>query len=264
MLTDDQITEAATLLAVAMADRQPLGALPPRCSPSSVTDGYRIQRRLHDVAGIELGPWKVGATSELAQQLLGVDAPFIGRPDARRVCASGASIDVGGWFVGEPAIEVEVGVRPTVDLADLAELPTDPLELADRVEILPCIEVVDSRFGAVIGPPAPCLVADNGVASALVVGEPLALDADSIRALDRLPVSLQLDAGSPIEATAAAALGHPLRALHLAAQIGIELGTPARAGEIVSTGTCTGLTPVVAGMTVEGRVGDRTVRASFT
>ena len=141
------------------------------------------------------------------------------------------------------------------------------LALASLFDVVPCIEVVDFRFGVMVGLPAPCLVADNGVNCALVVGEPLDLSTDDVIGLDALTVRLAVSGGdepvAPVEATAAAALGHPLIALRTAAEIAISLGTPIRAGEVVSTGTCTGLQPVNAGMAITATVGEGQVAVDF-
>lgn len=262
MLDQDAIERTAHRLADAYVTRaaldghQALGA----DAPSTTDEAYAIQQRFRELAGIEIGAWKVGATSEAAQGLLGVDEPFLGAVGRDRVAASGAEFEVAEWFTGSPAIEIEVGLRPTVDLVDV---PDDPMELADRVEVVPCIEVVDSRFGAIIGPPGACLVADNGVASALVVGAPIALDADGVRSIDATAMQLVVDDRDPVDGVASMALGHPLVALHAAARLANRVGTPIRAGQVVSTGTCTGLTPVEAGTSITGRVGDAVITASF-
>ncbi len=259
MLDHDAIERTSHRLAdayvtrTALAGYEALGA----DIPTAAGEAYDIQRRMRQIAGIETGGWKVGATSDAAQQLLGVDAPFLGAVDRRRVVGDGFEFVITEWFTGPPAIEVEVGLRPTRTLTDL---PDDPMDLADRVEVVPSIEVVDSRFGAIIGTPGHCLIADDGVASALVVGAPLELDATD---LATLPVRLVVDDGDPVEGVASMALGHPLRALHVAASIALELGTPIEAGHVVSTGTCTGLTPAASGTSIVGTVGGTSVAARF-
>ncbi len=259
MLDRDAIERTAHRLAdayvtrTALAGHDALGA----DVPTGPGEAYEIQRRMRELAGIETGGWKVGATSDAAQQLLGVDAPFLGAVDRRRIVDDGAEFVIADWFTAPPAIEIEVGLRPTRALTDL---PDDPMDLADSVEVVPSIEVVDSRFGAVIGTPGNCLIADDGVASALVLGSPMELDAAD---LATLPVRLVVDDGDPVEGVASMALGHPLRALHAAAGIALDLGTPIDAGQVVSTGTCTGLTPVGSGTSIVGTVGATTVAARF-
>jgi len=262
MLDAEAIERTAHRLADAHITARPLAGMEALGSdaPTTADEGYAVQSRLRAITGTTVGAWKVGATSDAAQAVLGVDAPFLGGIGTTRIVPSGHEFVVDEWFAGNPAIEIEVGLRPTTDLT---EVPDEALELANLVEVIPCIEIVDSRFGAIIGLPGPCLIADNGVASALVVGEVLDLDAEAVRKLGSMSVRLVIDGRDPIEGTASMALGHPLRALATAAQTAINLNRPIRAGEVVSTGTCTGLTPVEHGLTVTGSVGSASVAASF-
>ncbi|MEM9041289.1 MAG: hypothetical protein AAGD33_15445 [Actinomycetota bacterium] len=271
MLDSDRLERAATAIADAHRTLVPIGGVDALGDdvPTTIDEGYAVQARVRELAGIDPVAWKVGATSEVAQQFLGVDAPFLGRPGRDRIVGSGSTIELTEWCCGFQAIEVEVGLRPTVDLdaGRLGDVGVERLALASLVDVVPCIEVVDFRFGVMVGLPAPCLIADNGVNCALVVGEPLDLSTDDVIALDALAVRLDVSGGgepiAPVEATAAAALGHPLIALRTAAEIAISLGTPIRAGEVVSTGTCTGLQAVAAGMAVTANVGEGHVALDF-
>lgn len=260
------IESAAQRLAEAYSRRTALGGPDALgdATPTTLAEGYAVQQRMRQLAGLGPGAWKVGATTPAAQQMLRIDAPFLGRPDGDRVLDTGAIVVVDDWFVGLQAIEMEVGLRPLIDLTDL---PDDPLELADVVDVVPCIEIVDFRFGSIAGLSAPSVVADNGVAAALVVGVPLALEADGVRALDTIDVELSVRGvdplPEPVRGDGALALGHPLRSLHVAAQLALDLGTPIRLGEIVSTGTCTGMQRAPAGMAATGRVGASEVSVEF-
>ncbi len=256
-LTEAQIAGAAAELFAAEQQRRRLDHLDPGHRPTTVEDGYRIQavgheRRGRSVAGGLRGPWKVGATSLLAQAALGVDAPFVGRPATDRIVSSGDRLILDDWFVGPPVLEVEFGLRPTVDLV---EMPDDPLDLADVVEVVACIELVNARYHDMGSVGAPSLVADNAVASAIVVGPMLALDDRDIRALDTMPVSLTIDGVVVAEGVGADALGHPLHVLHFAATLARAGGDRIEAGELVITGTCTGVVDGAPGMDIAARHG---------
>lgn len=253
-LTEEQIDEAAEALWSARRDRRRLESLDGALRPASVDDGYRIQDRGHQIAGVELGPWKVGATSAAAQAALSVDAPFLGRPPADRVVASGAELVLADWFVGAPALEIEVGLRPTVDLT--ADVVTDdPLDLAEHVEVVPCVELVNARFVDMGAVGAPSLIGDNAVASAIVVGDVMPLTVEEIRALDAVPVRLEIDGREVAVGSGADALGHPLAVLAFAARLALGQGRRIEADQLVITGTCTGVVDGVAGTDVVGRIG---------
>lgn len=252
---------AARLLSTTHSGRTQIAALPAPLRPDTVADGYAIQHAWHRLDEMPLGPWKAGATSLVAQELLGIDAPFIGRPPADAVLPSGIQISLAERFVGRAGIEVEVGL---IAHHDLVAIPDDPLDLAESVDVVPCFEIVNSRFTDITAVGAPSLIADNAIAAMIVCAEPLRLGTDEIRRLDELPVALDVDGDERVAATGAMALGHPLSVLHVVATMAIGWGTPIRAGELVITGTCTGIVAPHSGMTIVGRFGDEVVTASFT
>ncbi len=259
-LDDEQIERAAQLLLTARTTGVHLDRLPDGLEPLTANDGYRIQRAGHALSGGPLGPWKVGATSIEAQRILGVDGPFTGRPPSNRVFPSGSTLAVGDLFMAMPAIEVEIGLVPK---SDLDSLPADAMELAPLVDVAPALEFVDSRLSDMTSVGVATLIADNAVASAIVAGSPAQLSADEVLALDRVDVELQVDGGSVVSGHGAMALGHPLNVLHFAATHALQQGTLIRAGELVITGTCTGIFSPRPGMTATGRVGHLTVSATL-
>jgi 2-keto-4-pentenoate hydratase len=254
------IDQAAQILLEAFNDRRAIEGLPDNLKPQNVEEGYAIQHAGHRLSGVQLGPWKVGATSAMGQKFLGIDAPFVGRPHLDRVLSDGADISLSEWFIGPAGIEVEIGFIP---LTDLTEIPDDPLELASMVDVVGCFELVNSRFTDLVRPGAPSLIADNAVSSVIVRGGSLGLNVQQIRALDQLVVALDIDGTEQAAATGASALGHPLNVLQFVARKAIEWGTPIAAGELVITGTCTGLVPPTAGTSIVGRFGDSQIAATL-
>ena len=78
-----------------------------------------------------------------------------------------------------------------------------------------------------------------------------------------MPVELIVDGDTVAWATGAAALGHPLRVLQFVATHAMQLGAAIRAGDLVITGTCTGLVPARLGVEHLGRVGGADVHVRF-
>lgn len=259
-MSDDAVEAAAAQLDKARRSADPLDRLPSELTPVTVEDGYRIQWAGHRLTDGPLGPWKVGATTKLAQQVLGVEGPFIGRPPFERLFSSGSEIVLSEWFLGTPAIETEIGLRL---LQDMIHLPDDPMDLAGVVDVVPCLELVNSRFVDMTTVGAPSLIADNAVASAIVQGDRLDFDEHHVRALDTMTVSLHLDGGEAASGAGSLALGHPLNVLHYAAGLAISWNTPIRAGELVITGTCTGLVPAAVETTAAGHFDGATVNVHF-
>jgi 2-keto-4-pentenoate hydratase len=95
---------------------------------------------------------------------------------------------------------------------------------------------------------------------ALVIGEPM----QDWRALDltRIAIRLELDGRLVAEGSSARILGDPLLAL-LALTNAYPLPSPLRAGQIVTTGTCTDALPVQRGRYVASFSGLSDVEVRF-
>lgn len=252
-LSDLQIDAVARQLAAASANCvavETLGA-----EPTDIATGYAIQEAGHRLHDDPLVGWKAGCTSAMAQQFLGVDTPVAGRYRSTHVLNAPAQVSA-SEFATAPHLEVEVGLRL---LADVDATPLDPFQLADAVEAFAAIEVVSGRLAAFPKVGGPLLVADNVVGGRMIVGPALDLTTDGIRGLDRTSVTLAIDGEDVAAGTGADALGHPLSVLAWLAGHAAERGAPLRAGDLVITGTCTGLVPARPGATHVGRVGSTEV-----
>lgn len=256
-LSDDQVEAVAAQLARAEATRTPIESLVHE--PVGVDDGYRIQTAGHRLHGDDLTAWKAGCTNEAVQEMLRIDAPVLGRYRRDHVLTSPAALAFDD-FATPPHLEVEVGLRL---LDDIDSVPDDPLELADLVEAFAAIEVVAGRLAAFPLVGASQLVADNVVGGRMIVGSTLDLTSAGLRALDTVLLELVIDDERVASGTGAEAMGHPLRVLRAAAEHALASGRPLRAGQLVITGTCTGLVPAERGREHVGRVGGVEVGVRF-
>ncbi len=255
-MNDAQIDAVARQLAEAADTRTALEGL--GIEPPDVATAYRVQDAGHALHGDPLVGWKAGCTSSMAQQFLGLDDPVAGRYRSDHVLTAPALVSV-AEFCTAPHLEVEVGLRL---LADIDGVPLDPMQLADAVEAFAAIEVVAGRLAASPMLAGPRLVADNVIGARVIVGDTLDLDPAGIRALDDARVTLTIDGDEVAAGTGADALGHPLAVLAWLAGHAAERGAPLRAGELVITGTCTGLVPARRAARHVGRVGDAEVDLS--
>ena len=256
-LSDAEVTECVEQLMGAARTAVPIERFVHE--PTTVDDGYRIQAATHRLRSDRPVGWKAGCTSAAAQAMLQVESPLAGRYHANAVHDAPAQLLIDD-FATPPHLEVEVGLRL---LADLDGAPADPLELAAIVDVFAAIEVVAARLSAfpLIG--AAQLAADNVVGGAMVVGDDLGIGVDAIRSLDTVPVELVIDGELQVAATGAEALGHPLTVLSWMSDHARSAGQPLRAGDLVITGTCTGLVPARRGSVHVGRVGDVAAQLAF-
>ncbi len=213
---------------------------------------YAVQARICALCGDDVVGFKVGSTSIEAQRLLGTDGPGTGALLSRFVHRSPAEVPIA--MEHGPQIECEFAVRLARDLP-----PRDAAysfeEVADAVEaVAGAIEVVGSRFeGGLAGKGHRLVAADGGANIALILGDWM----PDWRGLDLAghAVRVRIDGAEAGSGTGARALGHPLNVLEWLANRQSKLGRGLNSGEIVSTGTCSGLDPVRPGQQAKADFG---------
>lgn len=244
-------------LAAARRDRRPLRPLSERPTGLTTEDAYEVQRlglseRL--AAGERLIGGKLGFTSRAMQHAMGVGSPNSGwLTDTMLIHDGVVRLDE----LIHPKVEPEIAFLLG---ADLAPPVTAADVLAATAAVLPCLEVVDSRFTD-FRFAATDNVADDSSAGALVLGDPV----DPV-GLDLALVGTTLWVDEVLHATAAgaAALDDPAAAVawlvnHARRPDGAA-GDDAvlRAGEVVISGGLSApvtLTPGLVVRAVVDRVG---------
>jgi len=227
---------AADIIAAARRHRTPLRPLAAAIAPQTEAEGYRIQEALAGLLAADFGArvgYKIGCTSAVMQQYIGIPHPCGGNVFAKGVHASGASLAAADFV--RVGVECEIAVRLARDLVPSAA-PFTADTVAQAVEAyLPAIEIVDDRYSEWQTMGAPTLVADDFFAAGCVLGQPVARSVapDLLDVVGRAVINgVEVARG-----TGADVLGHPHHALawlanHLAAS-----GNGLRAGQIVLTGS---------------------------
>ncbi len=251
-MDDSQAQQAARLLHGAWRDDVLIPGLPESCRPQNLADGYQVQdalQGLHDAAVIG---YKIGATNEAAQRMLGVDAPFFGRVMAPALCASPARIAAGKVVLH--IIEAEFDFTLKEDLPPREGSYSQDEVMAKVENLMPAIEIPDSRFENWREAGMAQLVADNAIASLLVVGEP----AGNWRELDlsRHSLTVRVNGETVDEGTGANVLGDPRNALTWLANTLSGRGIGLKAGQLVTTGSAANVIKVNPGDTVVADFGD--------
>jgi 2-keto-4-pentenoate hydratase len=232
--------QAADLL---VAARKNAGAVPWRdILPGNREQAFAVQ----DATLKELGPvggWKVGASAPGAE-------PSCAPLPASCLLASGVTLSGPQWRMR--GIEVEVALRLGRDINPRGKLLAAG-ELAGACDaVLPVIEVLESRLDDRQGEPLAQL-ADLLSHGALVLGEPSAF-APAQLDLKMLDARLAFNGGqvaSTHGGNPAADVWALLAWLALHAE---QRGQPLRAGQIVTTGSCTGLLMAPRGALVQAEV----------
>jgi 2-keto-4-pentenoate hydratase len=230
-------------------------------APASVAAAYQVQSAMTELAGLPRVGWKLGATTRASLDLLGLDGPILGPLFAPHCHANDAEVSL--VTAQCPGLESEFLVGLGADLPS-REHPYSREEVGAAVAFLaPAFEIVGCRFkGGFVGNGL-LAIADGGGNVAVVQGEPVR----DWRRFDlaRHPVTLSMN-GAQIAAGDSSALvfGDPLGAVAWLASHPMLAGRGLKSGEIVMTGTCTGLTPIEAGDEAVADFGDLgEVRATF-
>lgn len=228
---------AAELLASSRGNRVRPLRFPPGLSPQSLEEGYAIQDAAARLRNSPPGGFKIGLTSAESQRSMGAAEPIAGRLAVVDLHRSPTRVVLDPHHLriveAEVVFEIGRGLLP-------AQAPFTETAVADCVRsAFAGIEICDSRFSSGEDSPLASLVADNSNADLLVVGEPLADWRDPDFA--SLPITLTrqdrpAQAGSP-----GRVLGHPLRALTWLANWLAARGEGLSGGQLVASGTCTGL-----------------------
>lgn len=208
--------------------------------PDSAKDAYLVQDELTGLLPTEVVGWKIGATSSAAQQRLGVKAPISGRVHERTLLESGTVVDA-STFHHPPGIECEIAFRLRRSLSP----DGPPLDAAAAKELVgsvhPAIELVGTRFEGGFDVAPALLVADGSAHAALVIGD--AIDPDRAGDLSAAVCRLVVDGREITQGPGSEVLGDPYAALAWLCNHLRGRGIALEQGEIVTTGTCTGIVP---------------------
>jgi len=245
-----RLSEGAERLNKARRTGRPIEAALAQGVPADLDEAYAIQSA--GIPGILAGAggggpigYKIGCTNAAAQQLLGIPHPVHGVLLSPFAHESPARLDAGAFHIR--VIEPEIAFRLARDLPpEGAPYAADELAPA-LAAVMGAIEVVDTRYANWTTVGALNLIADNASAGHWVKGA----ESADVAAVDyvRQPVRLYLN-GAPVqEGVAGNALGSSLKALAWLANALAARGPGLKAGDLVTTGTCTPVIEVGAGDT---------------
>ena len=188
--------------------------------------------------------YKIGSTSEEVQRLLKCTGPIHAPVLREHVLASGATFSVPAGLLG---VECEFGFEMARDFpADGESVLSN--SWGRRSRLFHGVEIVGRRLRQTFR-----LNEMSRSRITVDVAAPGRRFRVATANLSALSVVAVCDGAMAASGTGAKVLGHPLVALLWLAQALSIAGGCLRAGEIVFTGSCTGITEVAPGQTFEGR-----------
>ncbi len=230
--------ELATLLATLRREGVQRSGLDSRLVPPDNATGYRVAHMVADELGWETVGWKIAAIKAPMQRALRTDSPIYGRVFAPMVKASPSTVTYASLCSPIPEAEYQARLGddlPPRDKPYTTEEVTEAVaSLHPGLELAECRFIHDAKF-----PPLPAILADGAGASALIYGPSI----DDWRTRDIVGQEAVLRCnGEPRRAgTAAAALNDPMQPLTWLANELSRTGIGLKAGQLISTGTLTGM-----------------------
>ncbi|WP_426956279.1 2-keto-4-pentenoate hydratase [Muricoccus radiodurans] len=240
-------------LAASILDRRPAESFGPSLT---MEDAACARDRLIAVLAQPYGDvvgYKVGLTSQVAQQRFGVNHPVRGtifHGTLREHNVGGRVPEVPAAFGAVPVIESDLIVRVSSDAIN--DAGTDHVAILRNLDqVIPFLEMPDLVYGPGQLANGPNLVAINVGARLGVLGEPIPVraDADFAARLGGMTVVLASDQREIARAPGTALLGHPLNVIPWLIEDLRRDGRRLRAGEYISLGSFSPLTPTEAGRT---------------
>lgn len=237
-MSDMQITAVVERLIAGWRNgmRQPLHGL----ALPDVEAAYEVQRRV----AVAMGWFAKGRPT--AWKLGGAPAGLISTAPVptEAIHASGWQVPAG--YVSGFGIEGELAIRLS---RDLSETP-DIVEILAAIDAwLPCIELCDTRLEDAASANPLLRLADQQLNRALILGDPIRLD--TIPAWSQQAATLRIDGQIILTGNGSHPFVNPLSSLPWLARHVAEQLNPLRAGDLIATGSWTGIHWAGKGETVD-------------
>jgi 2-keto-4-pentenoate hydratase len=266
MLDSNQRTLAAELLWAAERDLTPIDPLTELYPGIDVVDAYEVQLiniRRKIAAGARVRGHKVGLSSPVMQQMMGVDEPDYGHLLDAMVLTKDAPIPAAAYCY--PRIEVEIGYVLGAPLPGAGCTEADVLAATEY--IVPSFELIDSRIRDWRIKLADT-IADNASSAGVILGAarrtPAELAADGIDLAD-IEAVLYADDAEVARGNTSAVLGNPTACVAWLARKVADFGVKLEAGHLILPGSCTRAIDALPGTAFRAEfAGLGTVTASFS
>ncbi len=240
-----KIEQLGNELYTALRSGKTIAPLTEREPEITIEDAYYISlqmlKRREQEDGEKVVGKKIGVTSKVVQEMLGVHQPDFGFLTDAMVYDNGADVPVAGNLI-QPRAEAEIGFRLKADLQGPGVTEADVLAATEC--IMPCFEIVDSRIDN-WQIKIQDTVADNASCGVYVLGESEVDPKDFD--LPNLSVTVWKNDQLLSEGKGNAVQGNPLTAVAWLANTLGAFGIPFKAGEVILSGSVVPLEPVSAG-----------------
>lgn len=244
-LEKDLIKQLGDELYTALRDGKTLSPFTERHAEIEIEDAYHISLRMVENRverdGEKIIGKKIGVTSKVVQEMLGVHQPDFGFLTDKMVYEDNATIPLAGNLI-QPRAEGEIAFRLNKDLNGTNITEQDVLDATEC--IMPCFEIVDSRIHD-WNIKIQDTVADNASCGVYTLGDTEADPKDFD--LPNLAMKVYKNDELISEGKGSAVQGNPLTAVAWLANTLGQFGITLNAGDTILSGSLVPLEPVKAG-----------------
>ena len=212
--------------------------------PRDEGSAYAVQRGVTEASDREVVGFKIGATAQVAMDMLGVDGPFFGPLYGEAFRDNDATLTLP--MAHGPGIEAEFAVGLAADLPRRVDSWSRDEVAAAVAWVGPALEIVGTRIEGGLAGAGLLAIADGGANIDFVRGAV----SSRWRETDLTAHAITLHVNGAKVATGNGGMlifGDPIAGVAWLANHP-ELGARGlKAGDVVTTGTCTGITPLSPG-----------------
>ncbi|MEM7124241.1 MAG: fumarylacetoacetate hydrolase family protein [Pseudomonadota bacterium] len=246
MMNPEQVEAAAVQL---IADREAnrlMGHWPDTWRPANTDDAYAIQDGVHAKradAGQDLGGWKIGCTTPVMQEMLGIASPCVGGVLAADIHPSPLTASFDQFT--SPLAECEIAVRLGADVPASGS-GYDRDTVAPYVDtVMAAMEIAEDRYQDRSERTVAEFIADDFFQKAVVLGA----ERTDWQRLDLAAMTGTTHVGGEFRGRGKGSdvMGHPFAALAWLADHLAGRGKHLRKGDIVLTGSVVIATPIGRG-----------------
>ena len=238
------INDVASELFDSLKQQKIIQPLTDRYPEIDIKDAYQISRQflsLREAVGEKVIGKKIGVTSSVVQEMLGVDQPDFGfLTDAMRV-QNRSTFSIEDSLI-QPRAEAEIAFILKEDLFGPGVSKEDVIAATDK--ILPCFEIVDSRIEN-WNIKIEDTVADNASCGIFILGEGHC--SPEKFSMEELSVEVTKNGKFLSAGQGSAVQGHPAQAVAWLANTLGEYDIPVLKGEVILSGSLVPLEPAKAG-----------------
>jgi 2-keto-4-pentenoate hydratase len=230
--------ELATLLATLRRECRQQSGLDVRLVPPDKPVAYRVAAWVAEELGWPVAGWKIAAMKQEMQQALRTDSPIYGRVFAPFVKRSPLAVQHAKLCSPIPEVEYQAllgaDLPPRSKPYAIEEVSEAVASLHPGLELAECRFIHDQAF-----PPLTAILADGAGSGTILYGP--AIEDWRTRDIAGQEVTLACNGKPRRNGSARAAIDHPLMPLTWLANELSHTGVGLKAGQMVSTGTLTGM-----------------------